>query len=178
MDNIPVYIIEQATCDPRKCTARKLLIKKKARRLRFAGYGYVVLYPYARHVISKRDIASDSFRGIVAVDCSWNNFGKTWGNCIGKSAKLRALPYLVPANPINYGKPTKLSTAESLASALYILGKTSQSRDLLSTFNWGDSFFALNEKLLNKYAIAKNSEEIILYQNRIMGDLYGNRASD
>jgi len=80
----------------------------------------------------------------------------------------RCLPYLVAANPVNYGVPTKLSTVEALASALYIASHREEADRLLSIFKWGPNFVELNLELLESYASAKDSGEVVEVQKRFI----------
>jgi len=52
-----------------------------------------------------------------------------------------------------------------LAAALYIAGFSEQAKELLSKFKWGSQFITLNKELLEGYAQAKNSSEIVKVQN-------------
>ena len=76
----------------------------------------------------------------------------------------RALPFLVAANPVNYGKPFKLTTVEAIAASLFILGEKEQSRNVLSKFRWGLNFLTLNEEPLESYASCLTSEDVVNVQ--------------
>jgi pre-rRNA-processing protein TSR3 len=69
---------------------------------------------------------------------------------------------------VNYGTPTKLSTVEALAAALYIAGFSEEAERLLSKFKWGLGFIRLNQKYLNAYANAKDSAEVVELQRKFM----------
>ena len=75
--------------------------------------------------------------------------------------QARTLPLLLAANPVNWGKPSRLTTAEALATVLSLIGEDDQARDVLGAFRWGERFFELNREPLEAYAGAKNSQELV-----------------
>ena len=83
-----------------------------------------------------------------------------------KSTRLqpRMLPLLLAANPVNWGKPGRLTTAEALATVLYLVGHADQAREVLGAFRWGQRFFELNQEPLDAYAAATTSEELVNLQ--------------
>jgi len=158
-----LYIYDYRECDPRKCTARKLLDKNMAERLRDKyelGNGGVYLTPLAEKAISPEDIPLAKEGGVRAIDCTWTEAEDK----IPEFDNGRALPYLVAVNPVNYGKPFQLTTAEAIAGALYILEEVDQAKEVLSKFNWGEHFFTMNEEPLEEYRNAEDSAEVVEIQ--------------
>jgi pre-rRNA-processing protein TSR3 len=154
--------------DPKKCSARKLQrfgyasLVKTMRRL---PYHALLLDPFAEKSLSKEDFDIASARGIVALDCSWKTAEKTFLH-VESTMYPRALPFLLAANPVNYGKPFQLSTVEAFAAALYILGEVNQAKKILGIYNWGLHFLELNREPLEDYRQARTSAEVIHFMNK------------
>jgi pre-rRNA-processing protein TSR3 len=149
--------------DPKKCSARKLhrfgyaTLVKTMRRL---PYHAVLLDPFAEKCLSREDHGSAASHGIVALDCSWKTAEKTFQH-VESTMYPRALPFVLAANPVNYGKPFQLSTVEAFAAALYILGEVSQAEKILGIYTWGVQFLELNREPLEDYRRACTSAEVI-----------------
>ncbi|MHA1816848.1 MAG: DUF367 family protein, partial [Candidatus Heimdallarchaeaceae archaeon] len=152
----------------------KIIISKKAKEIQIKQIRSqnIVLTPFSFTALSPEDRELALNNGLVGVDCSWNNI--EGGEEALNRGTGRALPFLVAANPVNYGKPSKLSTLEAIAAALYILGDKMQSEEILSLVKWGNEFLKINKDYLDRYSKAKNSKEIVQIQTEIMDKLYEN----
>lgn len=165
--SVTVYHAKQ--CDPKKCSTLKLKRHNLVRvvyRVRELPRGTVILNPFAPKAFSPADQKQLKQRGLSALDCSWVHVKEVFD--ISSHWTSRCLPYFVAANPVNYGVPTKLSTVEALAAALYIAGFSEQAEELLSKFKWGLQFIVLNRELLEGYAEAKDSAGILKVQNEFL----------
>lgn len=152
-------------CDAKRCTGRKLSRFGLLKELRVTnGFGGVVLSPVGTHCVSKEDHPIVQRKGLAVVDCSWARLDDV------PFVKLRCgaprlLPWLVAANPVNYGRPCQLSCVEALSAALIICGEEETGELLLAKFKWGHSFLSLNRDLLKAYSKCENGTEIINVQN-------------
>jgi pre-rRNA-processing protein TSR3 len=153
-------------CDPKKCSGRKLARFELARLTRHINQlkPFLVLSPFSEKALSPADKGT---RGLAALDCSWAHAEEVFARF---KLQERALPFLVAANPVNYGKPFKLSTVEALAAGLVILGEPQQAERILSKFNWGHVFLAVNHEPLEEYAAAADSTEVVKIQNAYLSE--------
>lgn len=160
---ISVYHAKQ--CDPKKCTTLKLKrhnLVRVVHRVKGLPRGAVILNPFSDKAFSPADRKRLERRGLAAIDCSWIHADEVFE--LSMRGASRCLPYLIAANPVNYGVPTKLSTVEALAAALYIAGLREKAEQLLSKFKWGPHFIELNQEFLDGYARAKDSVEVVEMQ--------------
>lgn len=162
---IQLHFYHAGQCDPKKCTGKKLarfdLAKLHKNPATLPG-GSIILDPFAPKALSPADNAR---KGIVILDCSWEHVEIVFPKIRKLMMSHRALPFLLAANSVNYGRPFKLSTVEAFASALYILGEKEQAALILNKFKWGHVFLELNNEPLERYSRAKDSAEIVEIQS-------------
>lgn len=165
-----IYYTQQD--DPRKNTALRLEKHGKARLvddLRKVPEHSVLLNPFAKKALSREDLDDMRRHGLLALDCSWATAEEAFPKLLGRT-RSRALPYLVAANPVNWGKPFVLSTAEAIGAALYIVGETRQAKDVLSAVPFGQQFLDLNKLPLADYAACETSAQVVAAMKLYMPD--------
>ena len=168
---VKIVVYHARQCDPKKCTALKLKRQELVRlvpRIRLLPKRAVVLNPFSKIAFSPADRQRIEKFGLAALDCSWEHAEKVLQKHVRGTS--RCLPVLIAGNPVNFGKPTKLTTVEALAAALFIAGFTEEANQLLSIFKWGHTFLELNQEILESYAKVKDSTEIIELQARFIGN--------
>jgi pre-rRNA-processing protein TSR3 len=135
-------------------------------KARFLPRRAIILNPFSEIAFSPADRERVKNWGLSALDCSWEQAEKVLLKQLRGTS--RCLPILIAGNPVNFGKATKLTTAEAIAGALYIAGFKQEAKEILSIFTWGHTFLELNEALLENYASAENSTEIIEMQRNLV----------
>ncbi len=170
LKDVRIVVYHAKQCDPRKCSALKLRRHNFVRvvhQARGLPRGAVILNPFSARAFSPADRGRIEEKGLVALDLSWRHADEV-KKLLYLRGVSRCLPYLVAANPVNYGTPTKLSTVEALAAALYIACLKEEAEELLSVFKWGPEFVRLNRERLDAYAQASSSGEVVELQKVFM----------
>jgi len=164
---MPVLIYDECQCDPKKCTAKRMLkfdLGREVKNLKSIPSGSILLSPFADTALSPSD-AQYARKGLVVVDMTWTNID-SFPNI--HRVRPRSLPYLIAANPVNWGRPMELNSAEAVMASLIILGETCQAEEFLGRFNWAPEFMRLNRYLLDDYSQAKDSSEVVKIQNEYL----------
>ena len=170
MEDIRVHAIWLAQDDPKKNTAvlasrrGDLKLHKDLRKIPRKG---VILEPLCGKIFGPEDheLLTVKSGSLVGLDCSWALIEESVETVMKRTRLVpRMLPLLLAANPVNWGKPSKLTTAEALAAALYLTGRKDQAKNILGAFRWGNRFFELNQEPLDAYSSAKSSSELVELQ--------------
>ncbi len=170
MSDISVHAVWLAQDDPKKNTAvlagkrGDLKLHKNLRTLPRRG---IILEPLCGKVFGPEDhdVLLEQHGSIVGLDCSWAHIESSVEQVMKKTRlQPRMLPLLLAANPVNWGKPGRLTTAEALATVLYLIGRKEQAKEVLGAFRWGKRFFELNQEPLDAYASATTSAELVALQ--------------
>lgn len=162
---IPLYAYRDDSCHPRKCSVKKLErfgLVRILSRISYIPRNTILLDPTAEQAISPADLPA---RSLTVLDCSWEVLDT---GAVRSWRKRRALPFLLAANPVNFGRPWRLSSVEAFAAALFILKEPEQAASVLGTQNWGCRFLELNGELLEDYAAAADSSEVIRIQEQYL----------
>lgn len=171
-NGMPLYVYHARQDDPKKCSARRMkqfgLVRMYETAERLPA-GAILMDPNAGKALSPAD-RDLSRKGIVVLDCTWEEVERVFPLLKSKHMQSRALPYLLASNPVNYGRPFMLNSAEAFVAALYILGFKDQAREVASKFKWGETFLILNHEPLEAYAEATDSADIIRVQQDFMPD--------
>jgi pre-rRNA-processing protein TSR3 len=164
---VELHVRYEGDDDPKKCTARRLEQFGHAslhRSTRDTPAG-IVLSPFAEQALSPAD--SEEYDRLVALDCSWETAND---EAFDLNGIHRSLPFLVAANPINYGTPFQLTTVEALAGALCIFGERDQAEQILDAVGWGETFLDLNAEPLERYADCTDSTDVLAVQDDYLAD--------
>ncbi|MFO7676777.1 MAG: DUF367 family protein [Thermoplasmatota archaeon] len=170
MKKIDLFVYHANEDDPKKCSAKKMQrfhLVRLEKNIKKIPRNTILLHPYAEKSLSREDYPLALKHGILAVDCSWKHAEKAF-EYLDSLNHSRSLPFLVAANPVNYGKAFMLSTLEAFAAALYILGETDHAKQILQIYKWAPHFLTLNKEPLQDYQSAKNSMEIIEKMNQYL----------
>ena len=168
--DIQVHSLWLAQDNPKKNTAvlsskrGDIKLHKRVNTLPKKG---IILEPLCGKIFGPEDhnLLTQQNGSLVGLDCSWKQIESSVEQVMRRTRlKPRMLPLFLAANPVNWGKPGKLTTIEALAAATYLTGNREQASKLLSGFRWGERFIELNYEPLEEYSSAKSSADLVELQ--------------
>ncbi|KAF1839768.1 DUF367-domain-containing protein [Decorospora gaudefroyi] len=147
-------------CDAKRCSGKRLMRLGLMRELhvgqKFAG---VVISPVAKKVLSRSDKDTMEQYGAAVVEASWKRIDEVPFHRLGGKCE-RLLPYLVAANPTNYGRPWRLNCVEALAACYFICGRPEWAEEILGSFSYGRAFLEINSALLKRYLACEDEGQV------------------
>ncbi|EMC99641.1 hypothetical protein BAUCODRAFT_119218 [Baudoinia panamericana UAMH 10762] len=147
-------------CDAKRCSGKRLMRLGLMRELHVGQkHAGIVVSPKAKNLLSPADRPILEQYGAAVVEASWKRIEEVPFSRIG-GPNPRLLPYLIAANPTNYGRPWRLNCVEALAACFAICGHTDWAEEILSTFSYGEAFLEINDAVLKRYAACKDEEEV------------------
>ncbi|TKA54384.1 hypothetical protein B0A55_13240 [Friedmanniomyces simplex] len=147
-------------CDAKRCSGKRLMRLGLMRELHVGQkHPGIVISPKAKTIVSPADREVLEQYGAAVVEASWNRIEEVPFSRIG-GPNQRLLPYLIAANPTNYGKPWRLNCVEALAACFFICGHRDWAEEILSTFSYGQAFLDINEAVLKRYAACDDEEGV------------------
>jgi pre-rRNA-processing protein TSR3 len=147
-------------CDSKRCSGKRLMHFGLMRELPVGQkYPGVVISPKGKTVVSPADRELLEQFGAAVVECSWVRVEEVPFSRIGGKCE-RILPYLVAANPVNYGRPWRLNCVEALAACFVICGHEDWAVIALQHFSYGKPFLEINSQLFKRYSACQTAEEV------------------
>ncbi|KAF2219953.1 hypothetical protein BDZ85DRAFT_37283 [Elsinoe ampelina] len=147
-------------CDYKRCSGKRLIRLGLMRSLGMnQKHPGVVISPNAKILVSRADLPILEQFGAAVVEASWNRINEiNFSRIGGKNERL--LPYLIAANPTNYGRPWRLNCVEALAAGFLICGHRDWAEEVLSTFSYGQAFLDINEEVFEWYEKCADEKEV------------------
>ena len=166
-EGVQLRMWDFAQCDPKRCTGARLVQRKLFQRMNLKQpFRGIVLSPMGTVAVSPTDRSILQLSGLSLIDCSWARLSEIpFSQMNPTSSHHRLLPFLVAANTVNYGKPSKLSCVEAAAATLYICDYKEPAKRLLQEFSWGEEFLRLNYDLLEMYSTCTDATDVVEKQN-------------
>lgn len=166
---IRVAMWEFGQNDPKRDSGSRLRRLGLASALKIGqGFPGIVLSSEAASIVSREDRELLEKYGVAGINCSWNRLDEVPFGQMGRGKNQRLLPLLFAANPVNYGRPFKLNTAEAVAAALFVAGFEQDARAVLRPFAYGDEFFRLNKDMLDAYSVCETAEQVKEVQRKFV----------